>query len=36
MKLTKKKEAYNCCSEECARDCANKQAITNDEIISID
>lgn len=29
-------EAYNCCSENCAKNCANRDSITDDEIRSID
>ena len=28
-------EAYNCCSEECARKCANAEGISDNEIIDI-
>ena len=29
-------EAYNCCSEKCARKCANSDGITDDEIIEVE
>jgi len=29
-------EAYNCCSEECARRCANADGILDDEIIEVE
>jgi len=29
-------EAFNCCCEACARDCAVKNGIEEDEIISIE